>query len=100
MTARLQHAILAGMLGFASMLPFLFLELRNRPGGAELPLVLFGMLWLLGTLSVALLLPIFQNRPPAGAILVRVALSFMVACMWARIVVDQMPCFLGGSNCD
>ena len=100
MTARLQRGILAGMLGFASMLPFLALEVRNRPGDAELPLWLFGFLWVLGTAFVALLLPVLRNGLRLRAVLVRIALSLAVACLWAGIVVDQMPCFLGVPNCD
>jgi putative effector of murein hydrolase len=90
--------VLPLVLGFASMLPFLMLEFRYQPG--ELPLVLFGTLWLLGAAVVALLLPVLRNRPRPGALLVRVSLSILVACVWARILMDQMPCFLGVPNCD
>ena len=100
MTARLQRGILAGTLGFVTMLPFLGLELRNGPPAAGLPLVLFGLLWLLGTVFVALVLPIFKRWPRPRTVLVRVALSVAVAYVWISIVVDQMPCFLGVPNCD
>ena len=90
--------VLPLLLGFALMLPFLGLELRHQPG--ELPLVLFGTLWLLGSVFVALLLPLLRKRPRPAAILVRIGLSIVVACLWARIVLDQMPCFLGVPNCD
>jgi hypothetical protein len=32
--------------------------------------------------------------------LVRIGLSIVVACLWAGIVMDQMPCFFGVPNCD
>ena len=86
------------LLGFASMLPFLALELRSQSG--ELPLVLFGTLWLLGAVFVALLLSLLRKRQRPAAILVRIGLSIVVACLWAGIVMDQMPCFLGVPNCD
>ena len=90
MTARLQGAILAGMLGLLSMLPFLALELRTRPGDAELPLLLFVMLWLLGTAFVALLLPILRKGLRLRAILIRLALSAVIASLWVGGAVLQL----------
>ena len=90
--------VLPLVLGFASMLPFLALEVRNQPG--EMPLFLFGTLWFLGAAFTALLMPVLRDRPRPAAVLVRVSLSILVACVWARILMDQMPCFLGVPNCD
>lgn len=94
----MRRMVLPVMLGFASMLPFLALELRNQPG--QLPLFLFGTLWLLGASFVALLLPVLRNRPRPAATLLWITLSIVVACVWAGVVMDQMPCFLGVPYCD
>jgi hypothetical protein len=94
----MRRVVLPLVLGFIAMLPFLVLELWNGAGG--LPLVLFATLWLLGSAFAALLLPLLRDRPRPGAILVRVVLSIGIACLWAGIVMDQIPCFLGVPNCD
>jgi hypothetical protein len=96
----MRRATLSGMLGLASLIPFLVLELRNNPPGAGFPFFLFGTLWLLGAAFAAVLLPAVRDRQRRGAVLVRVALSIVIACLWAQIVADQMPCFLGAPNCD
>lgn len=94
----MRRVVLPLVLGFAAMLPFLALELRNQSG--ELPLFLFGTLWVLGAAFAALLLPLLRNRSRPLPALVRIGLSIAVGCLWARIVIDQMPCFLGVPYCD
>jgi hypothetical protein len=90
------------------VLPFMIMEVLNRrnlPEGFPIPLFVF--MWLLGLTFVALLMPVLRslatgNRAIANPIslLPRVVFLILLAWLWATLVVDQMPCFLGVPNCD
>jgi len=52
-------------------------------------------------------MPIVQNvragNKIAGnpiSLLIKVVVLILIAWLWAGIVLDQMPCFLGVANCD
>jgi hypothetical protein len=93
-----------------TVLPFVALELRNASGSrgfVHLPYPLFAMLWLLPFAFILAAAPIVRiiragNSLLAhpGAVLTRVAMLGLVAFLWASLVQDQMPCFLGVPNCD
>jgi len=87
--------------------PFLILEIINKqdlPGSFPYPL--FGILWIVMLLFVFLIRPIvqsFQTGAPhlsIGNLITRSVLLISLAYFWVRIVIDQMPCFLGIPNCD
>jgi hypothetical protein len=88
------------------VLPFMILELANRPL-ENFPIPLFAVLWLL-PLAVTLTLTPIVRAARAGAriaanpfgLLVRVAFVGLAVWLWGGIVLDQMPCFLGVPNCD
>ncbi len=88
--------------------PFMILEAVNRRNFHEgFPIPLFGFMWLLPMIFILTVTPIVRNVRAGNSILanpisllLRVALSALVAWMWAGILIDQMPCFLGVLNCD
>lgn len=101
----------AAIISFLLVLPFMILELINRRNFSEgFPIPLFGILWLLPMIFIVILMSLARivragNRMmanPANLLLLlsRVAILALIAMMWAGILVDQMPCFLGVPNCD
>jgi len=69
--------------------------------------VLFGALWLLPLGFTWLATPLVQDwraGRPIGASpwrrLITVAALGLIAVIWAAILLDQFPCFLGIPNCD
>jgi hypothetical protein len=107
--ATLGGAVLFGLLLIA---PFAFMERWNNPvirsGKFPFPYTLFFGLWLMPTVFFLGATPIVR-RWRAGesilahpvALLLRVAFLAIVAIGWVNLVLDQMPCFLGGvPGCD
>lgn len=100
----LQVAII---IGFLLTLPFFIVEAITTSGFAKsgFPLMLFGMMWFLGSVFVLLILPFVHSRAKKAAkerplfLVLKVALLFVIAWMWVELVIDQMPCFLGASGC-
>lgn len=100
----LQVAII---IGFLLTLPFFIVEAITTSGFAKsgFPLMLFGMMWFLGSVFVLLILPFVHNRAKKAAkerplfLVLKGALLFVIAWMWVELVIDQMPCFLGASGC-
>ncbi|HVF47626.1 MAG TPA: hypothetical protein VNA17_08685 [Pyrinomonadaceae bacterium] len=93
--------------GLALTVPFLVLQLMNKPPLENIPVVLFVVLWLLSTIFIATLLPIVKGlrseggmRTHPAAIILSGIVLIIVTAMWSGIIVDQMPCFLGVPNCD
>jgi hypothetical protein len=89
------------------VLPFMIMEVvnrRNLPEGFPIPLFVF--MWLLGLTLLALVMPILRslatgNRAMANpSLLLRGVFLILIASVWATLVADQMPCFLGVPNCD
>jgi hypothetical protein len=97
----------ASILSSALLVPFVVLEVVNRWTYQEgLPIILFGVMWILGFLFVLLLAPLLRRpamsprRANAFPLAVRVALLAFLGWIWVAAVVDQMPCFLGVPLCD
>ena len=90
------------------VIPFMILELANRwsyPGG--FPIVLFGIMWLLPFVFILVLVLILRSLPRGSrsiayvlGLLPGIVILIPLACLWVGLVLDQMPCFLGVSNCD
>ncbi len=97
----------AAIAGFLLVLPFIALEWANTQGfSGGFPIPLFLFMWLLGSLVVyagmpmALQLAGRQGRESVLRIFFRLAVVALCATLWAGVVADQMPCFLGVPNCD
>jgi hypothetical protein len=91
------------------VLPFMILEWATRsnaPRSVASPM-LWVVLWLLSTGFIAALMLIGRNLRRAGnriwtnplPLSLSVIFSAVFAWLWAALVIDQMPCFLGGSGC-
>ncbi len=100
-----------GVAAFISLIlvaPFVFLELRyGSHNYSRFPIVLFGMLWALGTVFLITVAPIARTVRAGGSLLAhpvtllfRLVFLVLIALMWGGIVNDQLPCFLGVPNCD
>jgi hypothetical protein len=91
------------------VLPFMILEWATRsdlPRSDASPL-LWIVMWLPSAIFIAILMPIVRNFRRAGnsvlanpvSLLLRVGILVFLAWTWGTLVIDQMPCFLGGSGC-
>jgi hypothetical protein len=88
--------------------PFMILEWATRsdaPRSNASPM-LWVVLWFLSTGFLVVLMGIMRNIRAGNRLLAKpVSLSLSViffavfAWMWVALVIDQMPCFLGGSGC-
>ena len=98
----LTHALVS----LGVVLPFIILELINRRNFlTDFPVALFSMMWLLTFSFIVLLIPTARNLRNRNlgnplALAAKVVLLSVIASIWVRLVVDQMPCFLGVPNCD
>jgi hypothetical protein len=90
------------------VLPFMILEWATRSDAprSDASLMLWVVLWFLSTGFVAVLLLIVRTLRRAGngiltnpPLLLGVILFAVLVWMWGALVIDQMPCFLGGSGC-
>jgi hypothetical protein len=100
----------AALISFILVLPLAILEvLNNTITKQNLPglLVLFGLLWLLPTAFIVALLPVVRTARGGISVmaspvtlLIRLAFLAVIATLWAGILIDQFPCFLGYPNCD
>lgn len=90
------------------VLPFMILEWAtksNTPRSDASPM-LWVVLWLLSTGFMAVLMLIVRSLRAGNRILTNplplslgVIFFAVLAWMWGALVMDQMPCFLGGSGC-
>ena len=104
------------IISFLLVLPFMILDLVFN-GATRLQAlslkhaldfaVVFGLLWLLPTSFLVILMPIVRNvragnnlmaHPPS--LMLRAAVFALIVLLWAGILLDQLPCFLGVPNCD
>jgi hypothetical protein len=100
----------AALASFILVLPFAVLESLNQTiteQSASGLFVLFGLLWLLPTAFIVTLMPIARGvragRSPIANpvdLLLRAASLALIAMIWGGLLMDQMPCFMGVSNCD
>ena len=100
----------AALISFLLVLPFAILESLfntvNKQNALGL-IVLFGLLWLLPMAFIVILVPIVRTVRAGNNVMAnpvnlffRVAFLALIAMMWAGILRDQLPCFLGVPNCD
>src|SRR5262245_6875313 len=91
--------------------PFVFLELlyntTKMSSYSHFPFPLFGLLWLLPTVSIVAAAPILRDIRAGTSVLahpvtllLRVAILALTTMLWVFIIMDQLPCFLGVPNCD
>jgi hypothetical protein len=90
------------------VLPFMILEwatMSDLPRSNASPM-LWVVLWILSTGSIAILMLTVRsvragNRLLANPFSLLFSVIFLAAFawMWVALVIDQMPCFLGGSGC-
>ena len=81
--------------------PMLVLELINRRGmGEGFPVALFAVLWLLGLAFAVTLMTLVRRRRFSLVTVIGGFALLAIGFLYAGIVVDQRPCFLGVPNCD
>lgn len=108
LSRRLTASLVAGA---ALVLPFAALEWYNGGFAGGVPFVLFGTLWILAGAVLLLVWPLVRDfrmeasdaRGPLGTLSRHwpaLSIALLLATLWAGIVADQMPCFLGVPNCD
>ncbi len=112
-SAAIRAPAIAGLL---LILPFAIMEfmfnILNNPRALNAKgliglTVLFGLLWLLPTVFMAILLPMVRIVR-AGTVtfanpvflVLRVVALLILAWVWGALIIDQLPCFLGVPNCD
>ena len=103
-----RNVTMAAVIGLAAVLPFVLLEVINRRGyGEGFPAVMFFTLWLFSFGFIYTLIPVTKSlisgQPAGGSragLLGRLTLLIVAGWLWATLVSDQMPCFLGVPNCD
>jgi hypothetical protein len=90
------------------VLPFMFFEWATQSNAprSDASFLLWVILWLLSTGFVTVSLVIVRGVRAGNRILMHpLSLSLgviffaVLAWMWGALVMDQMPCFLGGSGC-
>src|SRR6185503_10817127 len=91
------------------VLPFMVLEWANRSNAprSDASPMLWVVLWLLSTAFIAVLMLILRtlrrvgNRILANPFSLSLSVIFFAVFtwLWVALVIDQMPCFLGGSGC-
>jgi hypothetical protein len=90
------------------VIPFMIMEVMNRQHFNEgFPIPLFVMMWLLPVIFILTGMPIVRSLGAGNSLmahpvnlLIRVVILVFIAWMWATLLIDQMPCFLGVPNCD
>ena len=89
--------------------PFMILEWATRSNAprSDASSMLWVVMWFLSAVFIGILITIVRNlRQGVNSVwakpvslLVRVGLLALFAWNWGFLVMDQMPCFLGGSGC-
>lgn len=110
MAASISDLKLASILSFFLLLPFAILEVLNNPITRQTALgfaLLFGLLWLLPTVFIAILLHLFRTSRAGNGLFanpIKLVLSVvslaLIGTIWVWGFTDQLPCFLGVANCD
>jgi len=106
---RTQKSFVASLLISAALVaPFIVLQWVNRRAFHEdFPFLLFAFMSLHSLFIVLLLTPALQrlraDRSPRALKLghwVGLLLGVLLIYVYANVVIDQLPCFLGVPNCD
>jgi len=94
-------------ISLATVLPFILMEIINRKFFPEsFPYFLFGMLWLLMLIIIFIFKSLVKNLHSSVLnftklnLMTRFASLILLGYCWISLIIDQMPCFLGGTNCD
>jgi len=102
----------AVLFGVVLIAPFAFMEYWNNPviqsGQVPFPYMLFIGLWLTPVMFFLGATPIVRSVRAGGSVLahpislvLRAIFLVFVAILWLNLIIDQMPCFLGGvPGCD
>jgi hypothetical protein len=108
MQTMLANLKLPAVISFLIVLPFMILEWVTRSDAprSNASGILFVIMWILPMLFILTMVPVVRNLRAGNSIvanpislLLRVVFSAYIAWMWFGLVIDQMPCFLGGSGC-
>lgn len=101
---------ISSILSFLLLLPFAILEVLHNPISRENAtglILLFGLLWLLPTVFILILLPLFRTARGGNSLLANptklvfsVVFLALIGSIWVWGFTDQLPCFLGVPNCD
>jgi hypothetical protein len=106
MTSTGERLFYAMVIGFLATAPFYVLEYYCSNGYPRgVPAALFRMMWVETTLFAFLAFSIYrtQFKSTMGKwiipFLLKLAAMTVIAIAWITVVIDQMPCFLGGRGC-
>jgi hypothetical protein len=110
MKTTISNPRLAPVMSFiVCVLPFMILEWATRSNAprSDASPILWVVLWLLSTMFIAILTTVMRNVWQVGnslmanplSLLLRLVFLIFFAWLWFALVLDQMPCFLGGSGC-
>ncbi|MFN2502499.1 MAG: hypothetical protein ABR530_10875 [Pyrinomonadaceae bacterium] len=95
--------ISAALIASIMVLPFALLEFTLSPlGRNNFPFPLFLFLWLISTAFIVILRPAARGFRAGNDLTahpidlaLRVIFSALILVVWAGIIIDQLPCFLG-----
>src|SRR5262245_36593361 len=97
----------SSLISLIMVFPFLLLEILNRRHFSEsFPYSLFTILWIVMLAFIFVLIPIVRNlqtgTPSLSTtnLITRFTILLLLSFFWIRVIIDQMPCFLGVVNCD
>ena len=100
---RITYSIVIGLLATG---PFVFLQGIYSSGFPRgIPFAIFIPLWVLATGFSYLVFSICRTayKTPLKEwvvpFLLKISITIPIVLSWTNIVVDQMPCFLGGTGC-
>lgn len=110
MKTMLANPISATVISFIfCVLPFMILEWMTRSDAprSDASPILWIVMWLPSAVFIAILIPTVRSLRRVGnnilanpvSLLLRVGILVLLAWTWGTLVIDQMPCFLGGSGC-
>ena len=110
MKTMLANPISAAVISFIfCVLPFMILEWMTRSDAprSDASPILWIVMWLPSAVFIAILMPVMHNfrreensiRANPVSLWLRVSILVFLVWMWGTLVIDQMPCFLGGSGC-
>jgi hypothetical protein len=98
----------SAIISFLLVLPFMILEWATRSNlpRSNLDITGYVTMWLLPMLFILILMPIVRNiragkKFMANPIFLLFKVVFLVILLraWGGFIIDQWPCFLGGSGC-
>jgi hypothetical protein len=106
MTSTGERVFYSMVIGFVTTAPFYFLEYYYSGGYPQgVPAALFRMMWvettLIAFLAFSLIRTPFANATKQWIVpfLLKLAAMTVIAIAWVTIIIDQLPCFVGGRGC-